>query len=37
MSHIFHPDFRDFILLLNKNEVEYLLIGGYTVIIFGYP
>lgn len=37
MSTIFGEDFRDFILLLNKFNVDYLLIGGYTVILYGYP
>jgi hypothetical protein len=23
------PDFKDFLKLLNSNEVEYLLVGGY--------
>ena len=30
-------DFRDFLKLLNENEVEYLLIGGYAVTYHGYP
>jgi hypothetical protein len=29
-------DFKDFLKLLNKNKVRYLLIGGYAVSIFGY-
>ena len=33
---IFNPDFRDFILCLNKHKVEYMLVGGYAVIIRGY-
>lgn len=37
MSNLFNDDFRDFLLLLNKFEVDYLLIGGYTVILYGYP
>lgn len=37
MSNLFNADFREFILALNKYEVEYLLIGGYTVILYGYP
>jgi len=31
------PDFRDFLRLLNAHHVEYLLIGGYAVIFYGYP
>ncbi len=30
-------DFKDFLRLLNENEVEYLLIGGYAVGFYGYP
>lgn len=36
MANIFNDDFRDFIGALNNNEVEYLLVGGYAVIIHGY-
>ena len=31
------PDFREFLKLLNANNVEYLLIGGYAVGYYGYP
>ena len=34
---IFNPDFREFIELLNKHNVRYLLIGGYAVAIHGHP
>lgn len=30
------PDFKDFLKLLNQQEVEYLLIGGYAVAYYGY-
>jgi len=30
-------DFRDFLKLLDDEEVEYLLIGGYAVGYYGYP
>ncbi len=30
-------DFKDFLSLLNENEVRYLLIGGYAVGYHGYP
>ncbi len=30
-------DFRDFLKLLNENDVHYLLIGGYAVGYYGYP
>ncbi len=36
MPNIFNEDFRDFINALNKHEVEYLLVGGYAVILNGY-
>lgn len=36
MGNIFHNDFRDFILELNKFEVEYMVVGGYSVILHGY-
>ncbi len=34
---ILPEDFRDFLKLLNKYRVEYLLIGGYAVFYHGYP
>lgn len=34
---IIHQDFKDFLKLLNKNGVKYLLIGGYAVGYYGYP
>jgi hypothetical protein len=36
MVNLFNQDFRDFIECLNKNEVKYLLVGGYAVILHGY-
>jgi len=33
---IFNPDFRDFLLSLSKVDVEYILVGGYAVILRGY-
>jgi hypothetical protein len=33
---IFNPDFKDFILCLNKHQVQYILVGGYAVILRGY-
>jgi hypothetical protein len=33
---IFNPDFRDFINCLNKQRVQYMLVGGYAVILRGY-
>jgi predicted nucleotidyltransferase len=32
-----HPDFKDFLRLLNFNKVRYLLVGGYAVGYYGYP
>ena len=29
--------FREFIELLEKNEVKYLIVGGYAVGIHGFP
>jgi predicted nucleotidyltransferase len=37
MGNIFNPDFQDFLLALNKNEVDYVLVGGYSVIYHGFP
>jgi hypothetical protein len=36
MQNIFNEDFRDFISALNHNEVDYILVGGYSVILHGY-
>lgn len=36
-TEIIPQDFKDFLKLLNKNKVEYLLIGGYAVGYYGYP
>ncbi len=36
MGNIFNEDFSDFIQALNKTGVEYILVGGYSVIIHGY-
>jgi hypothetical protein len=33
---VFNEDFRDFLTALNKNEVEYIVVGGYSVILHGY-
>ena len=32
-----HPDFKDFLRLLNLHRVEYLVVGGYAVGYYGYP
>ena len=36
MGNIFNSDFQDFIIALNRSEVEYVLVGGYSVILHGY-
>jgi predicted nucleotidyltransferase len=36
MGNIFNQDFRDFIQQFNENQVKYILIGGYSVILHGY-
>src|SRR5271165_581874 len=30
------PDFKEFLRLLNSNDVEYLIVGGYAVNYYGY-
>lgn len=35
-SNIFNEDFKDFIQALNTCDVEYILVGGYSVILHGY-
>lgn len=32
-----HPDIKDFILLLQKHEVNFVLIGGHAVICYSQP
>jgi hypothetical protein len=36
MANIFNDDFQDFLKSLNECEVEYILVGGYSVILHGY-
>ena len=36
MGNIFNEDFRDFLNALNDSGVEYILAGGYSVILHGY-
>ena len=31
------PDFKELLELLNSKKIEYLVIGGYAVAIYGYP
>ena len=32
-----NKDFKEFIELLNKNNVRYLIVGGYALAFHGYP
>ena len=32
-----NQDFKEFLELLNKHKVKYLVVGGYSVAIHGYP
>jgi hypothetical protein len=32
-----NQDFKEFLELLNKHEVKYLVVGGYSVAIHGHP
>lgn len=34
---MFSQDFKEFVELLIKHKVEYLIVGGYAVGIHGYP
>jgi hypothetical protein len=36
MANIFNRDFQDFIEALNQSKVDYILVGGYAVILHGY-
>lgn len=36
MNNIFNKDFRELIQFLNEYSVEYILVGGYAVILHGY-
>ncbi|NQT93501.1 MAG: hypothetical protein HQ559_12135 [Lentisphaerae bacterium] len=35
-SSSFSPDMYDFIVLLHKHEVKYMVVGGEAVIFYGY-
>lgn len=34
--NIFNQDFKDFISALNAAKVDYILVGGYSLILHGY-
>ena len=36
MGTIFNDDLRDFIQAMNNHNVDYILVGGYAVILHGY-
>lgn len=36
MVNLFNKDFQDLIRSFNANDVKYILVGGYSVIIHGY-
>jgi hypothetical protein len=36
MPNIFNADFADFLKALHNNKVQYILVGGYAVILHGY-
>lgn len=33
----FSPDTQEFLRLLHKHEVKYVIVGGEAVIYYGYP
>ena len=34
---IVNPDFSDFVEILNRNEVEYVVVGAFALAFLGYP
>lgn len=36
MNNVFNADFREFIQALNEAKVDYILVGGYAVVLHGY-
>jgi len=32
-----HPEFKEFAVSLNENEVRYMVVGGYAVAFHGHP
>ncbi len=36
MGNLFNSDFFDFLQALHKHNVDYILVGGYAVILHGY-
>jgi hypothetical protein len=37
MADIFNSDFEVFFKCLNDRDVDYILVGGYSVVLHGYP
>ena len=37
MSQVFNEDYRDMIVCLQKEGVEFMLVGGYAVALYGWP
>ncbi len=36
-STVLSPDFKEFLQLLNENNVKYLIVGAYAVAVHGHP
>lgn len=36
MADLFSQDFREFLQALNEEDVDYMLVGGFAVILHGY-
>ncbi len=36
MAQLFNFDFKDFLQALKNSDVDYILVGGYAVILHGY-
>lgn len=36
MKNILNTDFQDFLQALNQHQVEYIIVGGYAVVLHGY-
>jgi hypothetical protein len=32
-----NEDFKEFVVLLHSNQVEYLIVGGYALAAYGHP
>lgn len=32
-----HPEFKEFAISLNENDVRYMVVGGYAVAFHGHP